>query len=239
MNNKYDYYHVKNKIDVDKSKWINGKIIDMIKKYIVDDMEEKDMELFNKKDKYNIDAENNRPRMIYGIPDAFRKQWKEAKAKQDEAKEKYDINSEDSVPQKVYDVPNYDSSQDKIKKESINIVVGKYCLSLTKWDNKCDLLYVNNSETSYSKDSIVSIPITKFDKFCNRLKTIIADWNAEYSGDKNIVWKLKININELNKQINGNGEFPENWNEFIALLSEYEILFKKVLSFDKEGNDEK
>lgn len=290
--------------DVDKSKWINGKIIegkdfielrnkddlytnsgyickqeklkiieiiDMIKEYIVDDMEEKDMGLFNKKDKYNIDAEDNRPQIVYGVPDAIRKQWEEeAKAKQDEAKEKYDIepednlprevygipnwlqekrknenkdkydiNPEDNVPQKVYGVPNYDFSQDKVKKESINIVVENYCLSLTKWDNKCDLLYVNNSETSYIKDSIVSIPITKFDKFCNRLKTIIADWNTEYSGDKNVVWKLKININGLNKQINGNGAFPKNWNEFIDLLSEYEILFKKVLSFDKEGNDEK
>lgn len=290
--------------DVDKSKWINGKIIDgkdfvelrnkddlytnsgyickqeklkiieiidMIKKYIVDDMEEKDMGLFNKKDKYNIDAEDNRPQIVYGIPDALRKQWEEeAKSKKDEVKEKYDIepednlprevygipnwlqekrknenkdkydiNPEDNVPQKVYGVPNYDFSQDKIKKESINIVVGNYCLSLTKWDNKCDLLYVNNSETSYIKDSIVSIPITKFDKFCNRLKIIIADWNTEYSGDKNIVWKLKININGLNKQTNGNGAFPKNWNEFIDLLSEYEILFKKVLSFDKEVNDEK
>lgn len=259
--------------DVDKSKWINGKIIegkdfielrnkddlytnsgyickqeklkiietiDMIKEYIVDDMEEKDMGLFNKKDKYNIDAEDNRPQIVYGVPDAIRKQWEEeAKAKQDEAKEKYDINPEDNVPQKVYGVPNYNFSQDKVKKESINIVVENYCLSLTKWDNKCDLLYVNNSETSYIKDSIVSIPITKFDKFCNRLKTIIADWNTEYSGDKNVVWKLKININGLNKQINGNGAFPKNWNEFIDLLSEYEILFKKVLSFDKEGNDEK
>ena len=290
--------------DVDKSKWINGKIIegkdfielrnkddlytnsgyickqeklkiieiiDMIKEYIVDDMEEKDMGLFNKKDKYNIDAEDNRPQIVYGVPDAIRKQWEEeAKAKQDEAKEKYDIepednlprevygipnwlqekrknenkdkydiNPEDNVTQKVYCVPNYDFSQDKVKKESINIVVENYCLSLTKWDNKCDLLYVNNSETSYIKDSIVSIPIAKFDKFCNRLKTIIADWNTEYSGDKNVVWKLKININGLNKQINGNGAFPKNWNEFIDLLSEYEILFKKVLSFDKEGNDEK
>ncbi len=259
--------------DVDKDKWINGKIIngkdfielrnkndlytnsgyickqeklkiieiiDMIKKYIVDDMEEKDMGLFNKKDKYNIDAEDNRPQIVYGVPDAIRKQWEEeAKAKQEEAKEKYDINPEDNVPQKVYGVPNYDFSQDKIKKESINIVVGNYCLSLTKWDNKCDLLYVDNSKTSYIKDSIVSIPITKFDKFCNKLKTIIIDWNTEYSGDKSIVWKLEVNINGLNKQINGNGAFPKNWNEFIDLLSEYEILFKKVLSFDKEGNDEK
>ena len=259
--------------DVDKDKWINGKIIngkdfielrnkndlytnsgyickqeklkiieiiDMIKKYIVDDMEEKDMGLFNKKDKYNIDAEDNRPQIVYGVPDAIRKQWEEeAKAKQEEAKEKYDINPEDNVPQKVYGVPNYDFSQDKIKKESINIVVGNYCLSLTKWDNKCDLLYVDNSKTSYIKDSIVSIPITKFDKFCNKLKTIIIDWNTEYSRDKSIVWKLEVNINGLNKQINGNGAFPKNWNEFIDLLSEYEILFKKVLSLDKEGKDEK
>lgn len=229
------------------------------------------MGFFNIKDKYNIDAEDNRPQIVYGIPDALRKQWEEeAKAKQDEAKEKYDIepednlprevygipnwlqekrknenkdrydiNLEDNVPQKVYGVPNYDFSQDKVKKESINIVVENYCLSLTKWDNKCDLLYVNNSETSYIKDSIVSIPITKFDKFCNKLKTIISDWNMQYSGDKNIVWKLKINIDGLVKQINGYGAFPKNWNEFIDLLSEYEILLKKVLSFDKEKNDEK
>lgn len=290
--------------DVDKSNWINGKIIDgkdfielrnkddlytnsgyickqekqkiieiidMIKKYIIDDMEEKDMGLFNKKDKYNIDAEDNRPQIIYGIPDTLREQWeKEEKDKKDEVKEKYDIkpednlprevygipnwlqekrknennekydiNPEDNVPQKVYGVPNYDFSQDKAKKESINIVVENYCLSLTKCDNKCDLLYVNSSETSYIKDSIVSISIKKFDEFCNKLKTIIADWNIEYSGDKNIVWKLKINIDGLNKQINGNGAYPKNWNKFIDLLSEYEILLKKTLLFDEENNDAK
>lgn len=289
--------------DVDKSKWINGKIIDgkdfielrnkddlytnsgyickqeklkiieiidMIKKYIVDDMEKKDMGLFNKKDKYNIDAEDNRPQIIYGIPDTLREQWeKEEKDKKDEVKEKYDIkpeenlprevygipnwlqekrknennekydiNPEDNVPQKVYGVPNYDFSQDKVKKESINIVVENYCLSLIKCNNKCNLLYVNNSETSYIKDSIISISIKKFDEFCNKLKTIIADWNIEYSGDKNIVWKLKININGLNKQINGNGAYPKNWNKFIDLLSEYEILFKKSLLFDEKNNDE-
>ena len=229
------------------------------------------MGLFNKKDKYNIDAEDNRPQIIYGIPDTLREQWeKEEKDKKDEVKEKYDIepednlprevygipnwlqekrknenkdkydiNPEDNVPQKVYGVPNYDFSQDKVKKESINIVVENYCLSLTKCDNKCDLLYVNNNETSYIKDSIVSISIKKFDEFCNKLKTIIADWNIEYSGDKNIVWKLKINIDGLNKQINGNGAYPKNWNKFIDLLSEYEILLKKTLLFDEENNDEK
>lgn len=240
-------------------------------KYIVDDMEEKDMGLINDVDKYNIDAEDNRPQIIYGIPDTLREQWeREEKDKKDEVKEKYDIkpeenlprevygipnwlqekrknennekydiNPEDNVPQKVYGVPNYDFSQDKVKKESINIVVENYCLSLTKCDNKCDLLYINNSETSYIKDSIVSISIKKFDEFCNKLKRIVEDWNIEYSGDKNIVWKLKINIDGLNKQINGNGAYPKNWNKFIDLISKYEILFKKSLLFDEENNDEK
>lgn len=198
------------------------------------------MGLFNKKDKYNIDAENNRPQIVYGVPDAVRKQWEEeAKAKQDEVKEKYDINPEDNVPQKVYGVPNYDFSQAKIKKESVNIVVENYCLSLIRWDNKCNLLYANNNKNTYIKDSIVSISNKKFYEFCNKLKAIISTWSTKYFGNKNIVWKLKINIDGLNKQINGNGAYPKNWNEFIDLLSEYEILFKKVLSFDKEGNDEK
>ena len=50
-------------------------------------MEENKMGLFNKKDKYNIEAEDNRPQIVYGIPDVIRKQWEEeAKAKQDEIK---------------------------------------------------------------------------------------------------------------------------------------------------------
>lgn len=224
------------------------------------------MGLFNKKDKYNIEAEDNRPQIVYGIPDVIRKQWEEeAKAKQDEIKEKYTIESEDNlprevygvpnwlqekrknenkekyviepednVPQKVYGVPNYDFSQDKLKKESINVVVENYCLSLTKMNNKCVLLYLDNSKTSYINDLNVSISLSKFDEFCNRLKTIIADWNTKYSGDKSIAWKLKINIDGLNKQINGNGAEPENWNDFIDLLSEYEILFKKVSNYENK-----
>lgn len=64
-------------------------------------MEENKMGLFNKKDKYNIEAEDNRPQIVYGIPDVIRKQWEEeAKAKQDEIKEKYTIESEDNLPRR-------------------------------------------------------------------------------------------------------------------------------------------
>lgn len=80
-------------------------------------MEENKMGLFNKKDKYNIEAEDNRPQIVYGIPDVIRKQWEEeAKAKQDEIKEKYTIESEDNLPREVYGVPNWLQEKRKKKK---------------------------------------------------------------------------------------------------------------------------
>ncbi|UKI57924.1 MAG: hypothetical protein L6V81_00095 [Clostridium sp.] len=84
-------------------------IIDMIKIYIVDDMEEKKIwDYLIKKDKYNIDAEDNRPQIIYGIPDTLREQWeKEEKDKKDEVKEKYDIKPEENLPREVYGIPNW------------------------------------------------------------------------------------------------------------------------------------
>ena len=174
--------------------------------------------------KYNVDPEDNVPQKVYGIPDAMRKQWEE------DTNKKYDIDPEDNVPQKVYGVPNFDYLDEKIKKENIDIVIGNCCLSLTKCNNICDLLYVNKGIASYSNDLNIFISFQKFDEFCNRLKTIIADWNTGYLGDSGVKWKLNIDINGLSKQINGNGTYPENWNELIDLLSEYEILFKNNLN---------
>ena len=174
--------------------------------------------------KYDIEPEDNEPQKVYGIPDAMRKQWEE------ETNKKYDIEPEDNEPQIVYGVPNFDYLDEEMKKENIDIVIGNCCLSLTKRNNICDLLYVNKGIVSYSNDLNIFISFQKFDEFCDRLKTIIADWNTEYLGDSGVKWKLNIDINGLSKQINGNGAYPENWNELIDLLSEYEILFKNNLN---------
>ena len=174
--------------------------------------------------KYDIEPEDNEPQKVYGIPDAMRKQWEE------ETNKKYDIEPEDNEPQIVYGVPNFDYLDEEMKKENIDIVIENCCLSLTKRNNICDLLYVNKGIVSYSNDLNIFISFQKFDEFCDRLKTIIADWNTEYLGDSGVKWKLNIDINGLSKQINGNGAYPENWNELIDLLSEYEILFKNNLN---------
>lgn len=262
------------------------------------EMEENDMGLFSKKDKYNVDVEKNRPQIVYGIPDALRKQWEEEEKKKKKEDNKYNIDPSDNVPQKVYGVPNYDFSQDKnenkekydinpednvprevygipspIKKEldkakdkyevkpeknnpqrvygvmnpekfeldlnkknkeSISVIIDDYCLSLTKWDNTCDLLFMNKSKVSFIKDSIVSISLEKYDKFVSKINAIVSDWENEYIGEKNIKWQIKFNTKELNKIIVGNGEYPLNWNKFIELISEYEILFKKTIIYNSK-----
>lgn len=152
-------------------------------------------------------------------------------------KDKNNIAVENNRPQNVCGVSNIDFSDGEIIKETINVVIGNYRLSLAKCGNKCDLLYLDNSKTSYIKNSVVSISLSRFDEFCNKLKAIIADWNMKYSGDKSIVWNLKVDIDGLNKQIDGNGSYPNNWNDFIDLISEYEIIFKNSLPYNDGKND--
>lgn len=249
-------------------------LLDLVKNdsdiFIEEEGEENDMGLFNKKNKYDIDEKDNRPQIVYGIPDSLRKQW-EKEAKEEEKAKKYDINPEDNMPQEVYGIPDSlkkelgkeaKESEEKNKKydvnpednvpqkvygvpnsmlndkESINIAINNYCLSLIKWKNSCNLLYVDKNKESFIKDSIITIPLIKFDDFTEKLNKIIVFWNNEYSGNNNITWQIKINTKNSNKNINGKGAFPHNWNEFIDLISEYEILFKKTIAYDKT-NEEK
>lgn len=210
-------------------------LLDLVKNdsviFIEEESEENNMGLFSKKNKYDIEPKDNVPREVYGIPSPLKKEI-------DNAKDKYDVKPEQNVPQKVYGVMNPDISFDKNDKESINIIINNYCLSLTKWSNKCDILYMDKSKENFIKDSIITVPIGKFDEFVQRLNKIIVFWNPEYSGDNGIEWKIKISTKDMNKNILGNGNYPHNWNEFIDLISEYEILFKKTIAYDK-NNEEK
>ena len=185
--------------------------------------------MIDKDEKYNVDPEDNVPREVYGIPSPLKKEI-------NDVKDKYDVKPEDNEPQKVYGPPSF--KIDKNDKESVNILINNYCLSLTKWSNKCDILYMDKSKENFIKDSIITVPIGKFDEFVQRLNKIIVFWNPEYSGDNGIEWKIKISTKDMNKNILGNGNYPHNWNEFIDLISEYEILFKKTIAYDK-NNEEK
>lgn len=300
--------------------------------FIADEMEENDMGLFSKKDKYDIDAKDNTPQFVYGIPDSLRKKWaKEDEEKnkkydidveknrpqivygppeffikkvQEEQNEKYNIDPEDNIPQKVYGVPFFDNKNtkkcpycnstelwkylygepthdyDKDKyvlggceitgnqptykckkcgkdiyadnnfvmpkittKKSIRIGIkndkSNYVMLLNHYreDNTYDIAFadLNNLSGKTISDLSTRIPEMYFVTFIDRLYTIIKNWQNNYSGENKITWSINIEEDGNNRVISGNGGLPEEWDDLINLLIEYEKIFKnaKKIEIDK------
>lgn len=260
--------------------------------FIADEMEENDMGLFSKKDKYDIDAKDNTPQFVYGIPDSMRN------------KNKYDVKPEDNIPQKVYGVPFFDNKNtkkcpycnstelwkylygepthdyDKDKyvlggceitgnqptykckkcgkdiypdnnfvmpkittKKSIRIGIkndkSNYVMLLNHYreDNTYDIAFadLNNLSGKTISDLSTRIPEMYFVTFIDRLYTIIKNWQNNYYGENKITWSINIEEDDNNRVISGNGGLPEEWDDLINLLIEYEKIFKnaKKIEIDK------
>ena len=288
----------------------------------IDDKEENNMGLFNKKDKYDIDAEDNMPQFVYGIPDSMRKKWEEeekAKKEQEEQNDKYnvdpydnmprevygipdsmrnkyDIKPKDNIPQKVYGVPFFDNKNTKKCPYCNSSELWKYLYGMPTHDydkdkyvlggceitgnqptykckkcgkdiypdnslvmpkittKKCIRVGIKNNKSNYvmllnhSEDNtydivfadlndlagkVISdlstrIPEKYYVKFVDRLYTIINNWQDNYSGESEITWSIKIEEDGKSRLILGNGGFPDNWDNFVDLLIEYEKIFKNA-----------
>ena len=72
-----------------------------IQEFINNSLEEKDMGLFSKKNKYDVKPEENVPQFVYGIPDFMKEKLKK------EADKKYDVKPEENVSQAVYGIPDF------------------------------------------------------------------------------------------------------------------------------------
>ena len=177
------------------------------------------------KEKYDVKPEDNVPRVVYGIPDFIRN------------KEKYDIKPENNVPQRVYGVPNVNMDKEVIR-ISIQNENHNYVLLLNHYNkpNMYDLLFadLNNLDGQSISDVSTNIPKMYFTKFIIKLGEIVNSWQNNYQGENNIIWNVNIETDNNKKTFSGNGEFPNNWNEFIDLLSEYEKLFKNKKQIDIE-----
>lgn len=259
--------------------------------FIVDEKEKNNMGLFEKK-KYDVDAEDNVPQFVYGIPDSMRN------------RNKYDIKPEDNIPQKVYGVPffdnkntkkcpycnstelwkylygepTYDYDRDKYvlggceiignqptykcKKCGKDIYPDNNFVRLKITSKKCIRVGIKNNKSNYVmllnhyendntydiafadlndlagkviSDLSTRIPEKYFVSFVDKLYTIIKNWQNNYSGENKITWSINIGEDGSNRVISGNGGFPENWDDLINLLIEYEKIFKnaKKIEIDK------
>ena len=169
--------------------------------FIADEMEENDMGLFSKKDKYYIDAKDNTPQFVYGIPDSLRKKW----AKEDEEKnKKYDIDVEKNRPQIVYGPPEFFIK--KVQEEQNE----KY--NIDPEDNMPQRVYgVPNPQTKYDvkpedniPQKVYGVPFfdnknTKKCPYCNSTelwKYLYGEPTHDYDKDKYVLGGCEITGNQ-------------------------------------------
>lgn len=238
-NNKYNnndimdgtQWHIKdnnNKIDIcGSNEFPNNydKLVELLKKYF-------NVNIYVKEgNKYDIDPEDNMPREVYGIPDSMIN------------KKKYEVKPEENIPQRVYGVPNMfdlpktmiqDAIRINIKNNESNYFIG---LKHSKYVGELDeysLLFGNKNHFNDKvfSDLFTDIPSKYYQSFVERFNNIIQNWLEKYDGSSEVNWIIEIDISNNKKRIIGNGGYPQNWNEFIELLIEYERLFKQKKKID-------
>lgn len=98
---------------------------------------------------------------------------------------------------------------------------------LKQYGNKAYLNYYNKNE-NISKDDVVEILIQEFVKKYDKLMELTKDWK-DYYKDKNddVDWMLSYDKDDNVKIIFGKGGYPDNWNKFIDIISECEILYNE------------
>ena len=184
---------------------------------------------YNKEEmsKYDIKVEDNIPREVYGIPDFMRQ------------KDNYEIQPENNLPQKLYGIPNITPSNKKEPEsfdtdESIRIEIkndnNDYVLVLNH-HLKNDIYKIMFADLNHLEDKMISdtstnIPKRYYQEFKEKLLNCTSNWNDNYNGNNNVSWNIVIKKDGTEKRIKGTGEYPNNWNNFIDLVVEYEKIFK-------------
>lgn len=107
---------------------------------------------------------------------------------------------------------------------------------LKQYGNKSYLNYYNKNE-NISKDDVVEILIQEFNKKYDKIIELIKDWKDYYKDINDTPdWTITLNNGENVKIHFGKGAYPENWNKFIDIISECEILYNEYKSKHSSGN---
>lgn len=190
------------------------------------------VDMYNMQKKYNVEPEDNVPYEVYGIPDANLN--------------KYDISPEDNIPQRIYGIPNPNISNssnqnnNSIYKESIVFKIKKedknYALMINKRnETEASITFCDASKISEMNPSDIGVRLSGsfYNKIRRQMLEIVSNWDNQYIGNKDCEWSLNVTIDDSSECAIGKGEYPENWNEFIELMSKYELLYKKLLINNK------
>lgn len=78
-------------------------------------------------------------------------------------------------------------------------------------------------------DQSVKISSYDYNYYISNICKIILNWDTDYSGEKDIEFSIKVNIDQIIKNIKGKGKIPNNWNIFIKQLAEIETKYNKII----------
>lgn len=126
----------------------------------------------------------------------------------------------------VEETPNVEKKNIKI---TLKNTVNSYAMRLSCYPSLASITFINKNHLSNLSimDTSCTISIAKYEEFIARLTRLTKNWEHVYNGDSTITWSLTINDNDETLEYKGNGAYPENWNNYIDLLVEYEIILKK------------
>ncbi len=177
-------------------------ILDMIKElkdFIKNNRKDDNMGLFNNKNKYDIEPEDNVPQKVYGVP-FIKPSLKGQKVR---------ISLENSKSKNyVMTISTFDGKMANI--------------------SFADMKNLNNKSISDISTQIPMNLYDKFMSKINEITKNWKDKYETYSELKlDVKWSIKISDDNDSRNIEGEGAVPNNWKEFMNLVVEYELLFKQ------------
>lgn len=131
-------------------------------------------------------------------------------------------------------------SEPKTIKVMIQDGLGINILSLMNIGGNKKLLCCNDEVGKFIDldDNSLNLSEDEFNEFNNKLTNIISNWeNIYYGNEDNIIWSITIVGKETQNKIIGSGNYPNNWNCLVKLLSNYEVKYKEKIK--KNDTDEK
>ena len=118
----------------------------------------------------------------------------------------------------------------------------KYIMVISKYDDECNMSFINAKEVNYKylEDSIITIDEDAYNKFFERITSVLASWDTMYaSANTDEAWTVILNTPNSEIKYSGRGSYPENWNYFVELLMEYEELFNKQIETRNDAKVQK
>ena len=104
----------------------------------------------------------------------------------------------------------------------------KYVLYINRKKGEAHLGYLKTDENAdITTKMMIDIDSDLYNNFFETVLPMLDKWRKVYTGNINKnKWTVVLNESGKETKYKGNGDYPKNWDQFIDLITEYEMIFK-------------